>query len=213
LPKISYFHLGADIDCTTPAENSIDFDPVLEAMRTDTSFLMVGTLEPRKGYDQVLGAFERLWGDGFEVNLVIVGKQGWMVDALAKRLRNHPQINKRLFWLEGVSDAYLEKIYAAGACLVAASYNEGFGLPLIEAAQHGLPIIARGIPVFREVAGKNAFYFSDEEPDGLAKTIGEWLDLYKVGAHPRSGDLPWLTWEESTKMMLENIIPVVDPQK
>ena len=43
--------------------------------------------------------------------------------------------------------------------LVAPSRGEGFGLPLIEAAQHKLPIFARDIPVFREVAGENAFFF------------------------------------------------------
>ena len=38
---------------------------------------MVGTLEPRKGYLQALDAFERLWEQGVEVNLVIVGREGW----------------------------------------------------------------------------------------------------------------------------------------
>jgi len=37
---------------------------------------------------------------------------------------------KRLFWLEGISDEYLEKVYAASSCLIAASEGEGFGLPL-----------------------------------------------------------------------------------
>lgn len=108
---------------------------------------------------------------------------------------------------------YLEKLYAAGACLIAASYNEGFGLPLIEAAQHRLPIIARGIPVFREVAGKFAFYFAGEKPEDLAQSVSEWLSLYKDGLHPRSGDMPWLTWKESTKMMLENVIPVAESRE
>ena len=56
-----------------------------------------------------------------------------------------------MLWLEGISDEYLDKVYAASTCLIAASEGEGFGLPLIEAAQHKLPIIARDIPVFREV--------------------------------------------------------------
>ena len=42
------------------------------------------------------------------------------------------------------------------ACLIAASFGEGFCLPLIEAAKHDLPMIARDIPVFREVAGQSA---------------------------------------------------------
>ncbi|WP_115760418.1 glycosyltransferase, partial [Escherichia coli] len=90
---------------------------------------------------------------------------------------NHAERNRRLFWLDGVSDEYLEKIYAASDCLIAASEGEGFGLPLIEAAQHKLPIIARDIPVFREVAGNHALYFSGATPDTLANAVKEWLTL------------------------------------
>ena len=49
------------------------------------------------------------------------------------------------FRLQGISDEYLEQVYAASTCLIAASINEGFGLPLIEAARHGIPIVARDI--------------------------------------------------------------------
>lgn len=81
-----------------------------------------------------------------------------MVDLLVQRLCSHPELGKRLFWLNGISDDYLESVYAVCACLIAASYGEGFGLPLIEAAQHELPVIARDIPAFREVAGEYAFF-------------------------------------------------------
>ncbi len=62
-------------------------------------------------------------------------------------------------------------MYDAAQCLLAASEAEGFGLPLIEAAQHGLPVMARDIPVFREVAGDHAFYFDGTDPEHLADAI------------------------------------------
>ena len=65
----------------------------------------------------------------------------------------------------------LEKVYAASTCLISASEGEGFGLPLIEAAQHKIAIIARDIPVFREVAGDHAFYFNGNESTDLPKAI------------------------------------------
>ena len=143
---------------------------------------MVGTVEPRKGHAQALAAFEKLWGQGLEANLVIVGKQGWKMEVIgrspASSLRN---VGKRLFWLEGISDEYLEKIYDACTCLIAASEGEGFGLPLIEAAQHKLPIIARDIPVFREVAGEHAYYFSGLDPQSLAESVKNWLTLNAEG--------------------------------
>ena len=119
---------------------------------------------------------------------------------------NHKELGQRLFWLEGISDEYLEKIYDACTCLIMASEGEGFGLPLIEAAQHKLPIIARDIPVFSEVAGKHAFYFSGLQPEALAKAIKEWFELYKEGRHPKSDNMPWLTWKESTKNLVDILL-------
>jgi glycosyltransferase involved in cell wall biosynthesis len=175
-------------------------------MRARKSFLMVGTLEPRKGQTQVLDAFDRLWDKACDVNLVIVGKQGWMVDQLVGRLREHPELHKRLFWLEGISDEYLEKVYAASTCLIAASYGEGFGLPLVEAAKHNLPIIARNIPVFREVADKHAYYFDAITPGQLAESIESWVKLYYRGESPNSDKLPWLGWSDSVVRLNEILL-------
>jgi len=198
--SIEWNHNGVDVDSSAPTYNlPPDADKVLATLKQRPSFIMVGTLEPRKGYAQVLDAFENLWKSGADLNLVIVGKVGWMVDLLAQRLRSHPELGKRIFWLNGVSDDYLQSVYAVGACLIAASYDEGFGLPLIEAAQHELPIIARDIPVFREVAGEYAFYFNGKEPDDVADCILEWLQLYSEKRHPESKSMPWLTWRDSAE--------------
>ena len=167
---------------------------------------MVGTIETRKGHAQVVAAFENLWAHGIDANLVIVGRQGWNVDEFINRLRHHPELGRRLFWLEGISDEYLEKIYATCTCLIAASEGEGFGLPLIEAAQHKLPIIARDIPVFREVAGNHAFYFSGKEPTDLAGTVVRWLELHESGKNPDSDGMPWLSWRQSTERLLSIIL-------
>jgi glycosyltransferase involved in cell wall biosynthesis len=129
------------------------------------------------------------------------------VEDLVRRLSKHPMLGKRLFWLEGISDEYLEKAYAASACLIASSEAEGFGLPLVEAARKGLPIIARDIPVFREVAGDYAFYFSGMSPENLAQAVRVWLDLSSRGQAPSSKDMPWLTWKESTAQLLRIVLP------
>jgi glycosyltransferase involved in cell wall biosynthesis len=182
-----------------------DTSYVLKRLSNKPTFLTVGTLEPRKGHKQIVDAFEFLWEKGDDINLVIVGKQGWMVEKLVKRLKHHPELNKRLFWFSGISDEYLEKIYTTSSCLIAASEGEGFGLPLIEAAQHKLPIVARDIPVFREVAGGHAYYFKGKEPVDLSRAIQEWLRLYEQDKHPKSDDMPWLTWEQSA-MQLKKIL-------
>ena len=208
--KTSWFHLGADIENSTPTTGMPDdAQDVIRQLNIRPSFLMVGTLEPRKGHAQTIAAFELLWENGVDVNLVILGKAGWMVDVLAKKLRQHPERNKRLFWLEGVSDEYLEKTYAASTCLIAASEDEGFGLPIIEAAQKNKPIIARDIPVFREVAGERAFYFSGLESEDLSCTIVSWLQLYNLGAHTKSEGMNYLSWYESS-LQLQNQLGLRD---
>jgi glycosyltransferase involved in cell wall biosynthesis len=198
--KIRSFHLGADLASSRPTSGMpTQAAAVLENISARPSFLMVGTLEPRKGYEQVLKAFEHLWADReLEANLVIVGKQGWMVDDLVARLHQHPELGKRLFWLEGISDEYLEYVYGVCACLIAASEGEGFGLPLIEAARHDIPIIARDLPVFREVAGSHALYFSGDA-SAIAHSVAEWLQLFSEGRHPSSTKMPYLTWQESAE--------------
>lgn len=213
--KISWFHHGADLENSIPTRGlPKDADHVLGCIKEKITFLMVGTIEPRKNYLQVLNAFDRLWKEDMDCNLVIVGREGWRdlpqearrnIPETVDRLSRNPQLGKHLFWLQGISDEYLEKVYERSACLIFASLGEGFGLPLIEAAKHKLPIIARDLPVFREVAGQHAFYFTGTETEDLSGAIKEWLELYKNKKHPTSDDMPWQTWRDSAQQILANI--------
>jgi glycosyltransferase involved in cell wall biosynthesis len=205
--KISVAHNGANSDKKHMAQGLRPHArATLDQLSGSSNFLMVGTIEPRKGHVQVLDAFENLWSRGVNVNLILVGKQGWMVEDLIERLRQHPELNKKIYWLEGINDAELDAVYAGSTCLIAASYGEGFGLPLIEAAQHKLPMIARDIPVFREVAGEHAFYFNALVPEKLAQSVEQWLDLNTKKQHPRSDAMPWHTWKQSAKKFLEALM-------
>ena len=205
-PQIASFHLGADVENSAPSRGlPTNAAQTLKAIHSKTSFLTVGTLEPRKGHLQTLAAFELLWQQQIDVNWVIVGKKGWMVDALAERINTHAELGKRLFWLDGISDEYLESIYKASACLVSASEGEGFGLPLIEAAKQGIPILARDLAVFREVAGNHAFYFTGLSFEELALAVKNWLNLYQSKQVPDSKLIPILTWAESTKQLVNKL--------
>lgn len=213
--SIDWMHLGANLDASVPTRKiPANGQSVLSALGLRYTFLMVGTIEPRKGYLQAVSAFDQLWQQGVNVNLAIVGKEGWKglpeemrrtIPKIVDTLRHHPERDKRLFWLEGISDEYLEKIYATSTCLISASEGEGFGLPLIEAAQHKLPIIARDIPVFREVAKEHAYYFKGREPSDLALAIKNWLAQFEAGKYPMSEHMPWLTWKESAERLKQII--------
>ncbi|KAF1307431.1 glycosyltransferase [Pseudomonas putida] len=199
-----YSHHGADLANSSPSMGlPADAQALLAIMAERPTVLMVGTLEPRKGYLQALEAFSLLWRQDFDVNLVIVGRAGWQelptnqqrnIPQLLERLANHPEKSRRMFWLDGPSDEFLERVYTQVDGLLAASEDEGFGLPLIEAGQKGLPILARDIPVFREVAGDHACYFRAQEPQQLADAITQWV---RQGFKPSSIGMPWLTWQQS----------------
>lgn len=206
--QISWFHLGADLISSNPTIGlPSKADTLLRQIQYHPSFLMVGTLESRKGHQQTLEAFEQLWRQDVMATLVIIGKAGWKTEALQKLLRKHPKLNRCLFWFEDISDEFLEKIYQACVCLIAASEGEGFGLPLIEAARHALPIIARDIPVFREVTQEHALFFKGKSPENLAEAILEWLALFEKGSHPTSEKISWITWRQSAQQLLRCILP------
>ena len=203
-PEVHWFHLGADLERSVPTAGwPAAYAEVTAAMDARPTFLMVGTLEPRKGQAQAVKAFEALWADGHAANLVIVGKPGWLVDDLIERIRSHPENGAKLFWLDGASDECLDDLYGRATCLLAASEGEGFGLPLIEVARRGLPIICRDLPVFREVAGKAAHYFTGLGGIELSISIALWLNLYAEGSAPDSSNLGWLTWEQSASQLSE----------
>jgi glycosyltransferase involved in cell wall biosynthesis len=169
------------------------------SLKKRPTFLMVGTIEPRKGYSQVLDAFDRLWIEGGDYNLVLVGKKGWNVESLVSRVLQHPEYMSRLHWYQGLGDDGLVFLYQQSSCLIAASEGEGFGLPLIEAAQFNLPIIARDIPVFREVAEGAAYFFKASNGAELVRVIENWLELFSEAKAPPSRHLSYLSWDQCAK--------------
>lgn len=205
---IDWFHLGCDIANSHPSKGlPQNAEEVLESLRSTTSILMVSALHPRKGYAQALAAFDLLWQKGSEAKLVIVGKDLFM-DDMAQRLSEHPEQGRRLIWLNNISDEYLDLVYKACSAVLFASRAEGFGLAVWEGARYGKPLILRDLPVFREIAGNNATYFSCLEPENLAGALEEWMELSQKGLIPSSENIQTLSWEESTLFMLQKLIHI-----
>jgi glycosyltransferase involved in cell wall biosynthesis len=214
--QLTALHQGADVECDIAAAAGADDPDLARQLTARPSFLMVGTIEPRKGHLQALDAFEHLWAEGVDVNLVVVGREGWKplphterrtIPRIVGRLRAHPELGRRLLWLEGAGDATLAQVYRDSTCLLFPSEGEGFGLPLIEAALHGLPLLARDIPVFREVAGTSAFYFDGMDGAALAGAIRAWLALHADGRQPLPAGIAWLTWKDNARGLLEIVAP------
>ena len=160
--SIGYFYPGVDFAKNTLANNKIQ-DEIVKKIQVKF-FLMVSTIEPRKGHWEVLSVFEKLWHEGYKIGLVIVGKKGWLMDDFMKRISNHPKKNKLLFYDHHCSDEILKILYANARATIVASKDEGFGLPIIEANYFGSPVIARDIEIFQEVGeGLNVNFYRDSE--------------------------------------------------
>lgn len=199
--KIGFWHLGGDFSAAPRSA-------LVGKPRDRPSFLMVGTVEIRKGHRVALEAFERLWRDGTNVDLVIVGKEGWGVEHLITRLRNHPEAGRRLHWHEQASDDQLWAHYANADALIAASYAEGFGLPVVEARHFGVPIIASDIPVFREVLNGVPFarFFELGSSASLSATISRFLaDQTGKQALKVDETRSWISWADSARE-LRNVL-------
>ncbi|PHR02088.1 MAG: hypothetical protein COB29_14145 [Sulfitobacter sp.] len=195
--KIGYWHLGADFSKQAEISKKI---PTL-----NNRFLMVGTLEPRKGYSIALKAFEHLWALGRNEQLVIVGRYGWNTNSLVRKIENHSEFGKKLLWFKDASDYELAKQYELADAIICASYAEGFGLPIIEAAHYNKPVIASDIPVFHEVAyDNNVSYFDVGSSESLRQKIVAFKKPPKMKL--KGKNTTYLSWKESTNQLYDVIL-------
>jgi glycosyltransferase involved in cell wall biosynthesis len=132
--------------------------------------LAVGTLEPRKNLPALLEAFRRLRREGRDLELVIVGRQGWADSLPVAELKPYVRLTG------AISDAELVELYAGASCFVLPSLYEGFGLPLAEAMAAGTPAVASDIPALREVGGDTVRYAPPQDAALLAAAVAAALD-------------------------------------
>ncbi len=204
--NLYYFHMGADV----PGGIQEARDEIQDFVTPGKTFLMVGTLEPRKGHMVALQAFRKVIQEkGQDCRLLIIGHNGWKNDEIHKQLAL-PEYKDKVLWIEDASDEELRWAYAHSDALIAASKDEGFGLPLVEAAHFGLPIICSDIPIFREVTQGHADYFKVMDADDLARCMSEWLQTEQ---YPDSRNIRIYTWQESAQEILDIIDGKVEPYK
>jgi alpha-1,2-rhamnosyltransferase len=199
--RVGWWHLGADL----PTAGGGAVRPALEAFLADPApvFLMVGTIEPRKRHATALEAMERLWAEGSDARLLLGGRAGWSNAELLERLRDHSEAGRRLLWIDGPSDAEVGRSYAGASALLFPSLYEGYGLPIVEAARHGLGAICSDIPVLREVGGRGPIYVPVDDPAAWARAIGSVARGACRPPDPSATRV--LDWEESARQLAEVI--------
>lgn len=128
--------------------------------------LFVGSREPRKNLSRLIKAWQPLAKD---YQLLIAGENAW--DDSQKLQQSN------LRFLGRVSDLELATLYHYAEVFAYPSLDEGFGLPILEAFAHGVPVLSSDIPAIREVAGNAAELVDPENieaiSEGLKKLVNE----------------------------------------
>lgn len=203
--SIDHFHLGSELDFISPTDR---IRPEIgEIFDNDKQiFLMVGSIEPRKNHVYALDAFDLFWQQGGIGSLVIIGRQGWKTERLLERIYQHEQFGRQLFLLRDATDAELDHGYRNASALVIPSVIEGFGLPIVESFQRGLPILCSDIPVFREIADGKATFFDLADPNRLAEALHAFCRDHAAQDRRLRKPQKWLNWRESTEQLISAVM-------
>ena len=176
-------------------------------------FLFVGSLLPRRQVEAVLQALAQLPA---QYQLVVVGETD--TERLTKLITAAQRWNvaERLVCLGHVSDDALEQLYTDTVALVSPSTYEGFGLPVLEALQRGVPVIAWDIPVVREVAGDAAMLLPVGDIKGLTakmERIASDSDARETFCQAGKERAQQFSWRHSAITFLGMLHEVVERKK
>jgi glycosyltransferase involved in cell wall biosynthesis len=140
-------------------------------------FVFVGSVHPRKNIVNLLKAFE-LFREEYkgEFKMVIVGKKIFMTRAIEDQIEKMKNGNDVIF-TGRLSPEELNDVMASAWALTFVPFFEGFGIPLVEAMNSEVPILASNVTSLPEIAGDAAIYAEPESPgsirDGMIRIVKE----------------------------------------
>lgn len=130
--------------------------------------LFVGAVERRKNIIGLIKMLDELRRRGYELPLIIVGKQNYGY----KEIKN--ELDKRSYYIKVIgklTDDELNYIYNKAFLFLYPSYYEGFGIPLVEAMKCGLPVLCSNTSSIPEVVGEAGLVHSADDINGFVEDI------------------------------------------
>ena len=167
--------------------------------------LFVGVIQPRKNIIRLIEAFEMVKANNQELKLIIVGKKGWQSDAIYKRAEES-RFAKDIIFLGGVSNDHLDDLYRNALAFILPSLYEGFGMPVLEAMNYGIPCIVSDNSSLSEVSGDSSLLIDAYNSSDIAEKI-EILcrdeNLRKEFARKGLERVKNFNWEKAAEQTLE----------
>lgn len=198
--KISGIHLGVRAFAKTKPSKSVD----------EKYFLFVGALKRGKNVVGVTKAFARFCFLSKEkYTLKIVGGDKWLDPEISSTLDHLPDtVKERVQLLGFVDDDEMYQLYSHATALLAPSYYEGFGLPVVEAMSVGCPVIVSDRGALPEVVGDAGFVFDADDYDAMAKQMHKLASDKKLHAYYQKKSIEHarlFTWDACAKETLKVI--------
>lgn len=157
-------------------------------------FLFLGRIEYKKNTDTLIKAFKEFAKGNDEIKLVLAGFPGYGGEEI---LSNIPSDLKDRIVLTGyVKSEEKTALLKNTLCFIFPSRFEGFGIPLLEAMDAGVPIIASDIPSSKEVAGKAALFFPKEDKKALATLMKKVADSPEKLTDNHKNTLEKYSWKK-----------------
>ncbi|MFP5346584.1 MAG: glycosyltransferase family 4 protein [Actinomycetes bacterium] len=151
--------------------------------------LWCGTLEPRKNLPTLLTAFAAVARTRPELDLALVGPTGWGDAGLGSA----PPERVRLVGF--LDDPDLHAVYAGARAFCYPSIREGFGMPVLEAMSHGVPVVTSSGTPMEELVGEAGIAVPALDTDGVAEALltatGPAHDDLARRARERAGRYSW----------------------
>jgi glycosyltransferase involved in cell wall biosynthesis len=156
-------------------------DHSLEPLLSKKYILHVGTIEKRKNLTTLLAAFELLLQNNpQDLYLIIVGQKSnkptLKDDAVFEMVAASSLLKEHVIFTGFLSDSQTAQLYKHAALYVFPSVNEGFGIPILEAFAHKVPVLVAGNSCLPEVAGNAAIGFDPYNTDALSTLIAKTLN-------------------------------------
>ncbi len=171
--KIKTIYLGGN-----DSRKQFESNDVLDRFKiSNPYFLYVGTLQPRKNIKTIVDGYIKYREKGHKGLLVLAGGVGWGVDDVLQRIKESCYQND-IFIMGYISETDKQTLYRNATGVVFPSLYEGFGIPILEAFEYGLPVITAKNTSLPEVGGEAALYLEDELSAGeLAQLLEKVMEL------------------------------------